>query len=170
MGDDVRLGQRVHDEVEAEQDPHCRQRSARVSPEPGAALARTPEGHEPDADEKQTGWDAEESGVVVAGEAPVAVFVDGLAGHHRQESPDEDRERRPYTGLKARVGPGEEHEEPDLHEASPQVIRGRRPGLRLEEVVVDDVERADAERDTCEPGFGAEGRRDSCRGGPFGFS
>ena len=41
-----------------------------------------------------------------------------------------------------------------LDKAADQVVAGRRARLRLEEVVVDDVERADAEGEPREPGLG----------------
>jgi hypothetical protein len=46
------------------------------------------------------------------------------------------------------------------------VVGGRCPGVWLKEIVVDDVQGDDAERDPGEAGLAAKGRRDSCRGSP----
>jgi hypothetical protein len=44
------------------------------------------------------------------------------------------------------------------------VVAGRRARLRLQEVVVDDVNRTDGEREPREARLGEEGCRDACRG------
>ena len=63
------------------------------------------------------------------------------------KSPTQIGQRRASAGSQARVGPGCEDKECGLHETAGEVIGGRRAGLRLEKVVVDDMERSDAERE-----------------------
>ena len=56
-----------------------------------------------------------------------------------------------------------------MHEAADQMVGGRSPRLWLEEVVVHDMERRNAEREPRETRLCAKGRRDACRGSPRRF-
>ena len=94
--------------------------------------------------------------------AALARVVAGLADAHRdREHPNSDRNRGADARPKAWVRPGGQEQHRGRHEAADQV--GRRPTCRaeVEEVVVDDVERRDAEGNTRKTDFGEEG----CRGG-----
>src|SRR4029453_5867850 len=62
------------------------------------------------------------------------------------------------------VGPGAKHEERGLDQTADEVITGRRTRLRLQEVVIDDVDTAPRERDPGKTRLGEGGCRDACRG------
>ena len=84
-----------------------------------AALPRSPERDEADADEEQAGGNHQQPRVVVSRRAVLTRVVAGLAeAHHRHEEPDPDRQRRASAGSQARVGPGCEDKECGLHEAA----------------------------------------------------
>ena len=85
------------------------------------------------------------------------------------KSAEADRERGPSARAEARIGPRDEDEERGLHEAADQVVGGRCSRLRLEEVVVDDVERCDAECNPRETRLRTKGCRDPRRGSLSGF-
>jgi hypothetical protein len=170
MGHDIRLGDRVDDEIRAEQQADRQESPAQIPPDQAAAPSRPPEGDEPDTDQQEARGNCEEPREVVARRAGLARVVAGLAhAHHDREEAEAEGERRSGAGSKPWIDPGGEDEERGLHEAADEVVTGRGAGLRLEEVVVDDVKGRDPEREPREPGLGPQACRGSRRGRPVGI-
>ncbi len=152
VGDDVRLAEREHHERKRHEERKRQSHAPRVAPDDAPTLPRPPECHEANAGEQRTGRDHQEPREVVAGRAVLAGVVAGLAGaHHDHEDPDVDRQDPAKARAEPRIAPGERHEQRNLYEPAPQVVASRNARLRLEEVVVHHVERADAQRDPGKP-------------------
>ena len=99
---------------------------------------------------------ARKPGEVVARDRALGRVVDGLDTGHDPESAEEERECRAEPGAQPRVGPRGEDEHGQRDEAADEVVARRRPRLRLEEVVVRDVERDDPERRASHDGLGQD--------------
>ena len=107
---------------------------------------RPPEGRGAYADEQRTRRDREEPGVVVAGRSDLEGVVAGFAdSDDDSEDSQRQRERRTQTGAEMRIRPGRAEKDRRRQEAADEMIFCRGSRLRLEEVVVEDVDGNDHE-------------------------
>ena len=77
---------------------------------------------------------------------PLRRVIARLDAGHDAEDPEEEREDGAEPGAESRIPPRRQCEDPKWHEPADEVVRRRGSRLRLEEVVVDDVERDEPER------------------------
>src|SRR5439155_14484972 len=102
--------------------------------------SRRPEGRGAEADEQESGRNREQAGVVVPGGADLEAVVAGLAhsGDDAEQS-ERDRERPTQSCAEARICGRESQERGERRETADEVVGGGSAGLRLDEVVVEQV-------------------------------
>jgi hypothetical protein len=138
----------VRDRDRRYQDGHDDERCPREQePPPVAAdecvvgVSRRPQRDGAEADEHDAGTQGEEARVVVARGADLERVVESLArADHDPEDPERERDRGARSRADARVEPGEPQQDGERDETADEVIVYARSGLRLQEVVVEDVE------------------------------
>ena len=101
----------------------------------------------PSHEQPQPGGERQQAGVVVTGRADLGRVVHGLDPGDDPEEAAQERERPAPPSAQARMGPGREREQGERDESADEVIAGGGPGLRLDEPVIDHVDRDDRERE-----------------------
>jgi hypothetical protein len=66
--------------------------------------------------------------------------VDGLRTAEDSEEAAQERDRRARSCTQARVGDAGHDEQPEWDQTADEVVTGRSAGVRLQEVVVDDMQ------------------------------
>ena len=105
-----------------------------------ASFARPPEDDRPAEEQGRSGSDREETGVVVSGHAVVEQVVDGGEAEGQAECPERHRDGRARSGAKSRIDDRDAEQDGDGNEAARQVVACGGARLRLEVVVVEDVQ------------------------------
>ena len=101
----------------------------------------------PQPDQHDAGCKREKARVVVARGADLDRVVDGLARADRDpEDPERERDRRAGSGTNVRVEPREPEQDRERNQAADEMVTSGGSRLRLQEVVVEDVERDQADR------------------------
>jgi hypothetical protein len=92
--------------------------------------------------------------------------VNGFRSREDAEEPCGERKRRACPGAQTWVEEAGADEKCQWYEAADEVVGGRCPRVWLKEVVVDDVQGDDAERDPGEARLAAKGCPGARRGSP----
>ena len=131
--------------------PSSQEQPPRIAP-PEAVVAppRRPERDDAETEKREPGEDRQETREVVSRGAGRQRVVHRLgAGEDAEEGCDEG-DGRARAGAKTAVEDACGSEEGERNEAAEDVVGGGCPGVRLQEVVVDDVKCDDADRETRE--------------------
>ena len=149
VGDDVGQADREHDERRDEQRGEADQAAAAVAPGAVAlGAARAPQRDRAAGDQGEPGGEREEAGEVVARGADLARVVDGLdAGGHAERAEEQGEQCR--GGVPLSRGYAQAASASSAVGISPLARWSVAdvPGLRLDEAVVEDVERDQRDRD-----------------------
>ena len=141
--EDVREREGKQEDVDT-RTPPARSRSRRTYRHQRLSSVRRdpPQSRRTDTDKHETRAEREQPGVVVAGGADLERVVDGLGcPDDDPEDPEEEGDAARGAGAEAAVYPRSDEQHGERHEAAHQMVAGRHAGLRLQEVVVDDVDR-----------------------------
>ena len=142
--EDVGGKKRRDEHVRAHHDGHGRQHPPQITPAAASFDApRAPQRSHAQSDQQQTRRNGKKPGVVVPGEPAGLEVVDGLDAGDQSEDTEQNRERATPARTKPRVERGEEEQRGERNETADEMITGRRARLRLQEAVVDDVQRDD---------------------------
>ena len=101
---------------------------------------RAPERLDPNPEKDETADHRQEPGEVVTGRSAAERVVHGLGAAQDTEEAKEERKRRPDPSSSAAVDDRSADEERKRYETAEEVVCSRGAQLRLEEVVVDDME------------------------------
>ena len=148
MREHVGGGDRHDEDDEDDQAGEGEQQPPPVSArEPVVRTPGPPERHHAETEEHDAGCQREKPRVVVARGADLDRVVDGLARADRDpEDPERERNRRAGSGADVRVEPREPEQDRERNQAADEVVTGGGSWLRLQKVVVEDVERDQADR------------------------
>ena len=143
---EVAPAQRRDDEQGDDGARGAEQRSAQVTPRVAVVLAAgPPQRHGAEPEQREPGGDREQPGVVVAGRADLDRVAHGLDAGDDAEHAGDERERPAAAAAQARVRPSRERERRKRHQAADEVIADAGARLRLQEVVVEHVQRDDGD-------------------------
>ncbi len=150
MGDDVRDRDREQEDA-GDDSRHDDEQSAPAVAPPEAVVRRRDRHNVTPPNESSTrpARSASSPRVVVAGRPDLSRVVNGLGAAEHAEEADEERGHSAGARAKAAVARPRGDEQRERYEAAHQVVAGAHPRIRLQEAVVDDVQRDDADR---EPG------------------
>jgi hypothetical protein len=146
VGDDVGEGGREEDERENDKAGHAEPEAPAVTADrmPVQAAA-PPQGRDPRAQQDDAGSEAEQSREVVSGRRVRAGVVERLAADEDPEPPRRERNHGLGSRPHPRQDPCAQAEQRDWNETPGEVIQRGSTGLRLEQVVVGDVDRDDGQ-------------------------
>ena len=133
-------------------------------PQPIVHASRPPQRDRPDTEQQEAREYRQQARVVVARRPDRSRVVDGLRAGEHAEVAQQERDRAAGAGAEPAVERGGSEEQGKRHEAANQMVARCGARIRLEEVVVEDVQRDDTGAEQEESGFGADSGQEAGAG------